>query len=191
MVAPKFTVPLNGQFKPWCLYQLRQLGWQGLLGFGLVIGSLAILFFMVYPTIQNTKNSDARILKMQQYVQQHPVVLKPAKKLNFEQQFYDLLPVHSEANRKVAQMLDAVEQVGLTVNNVEYSTQPYSDAMIKYQIKLPVQGTYIQVRQFINIVFEALPTVALNNVDFRRDDIGSDTIQTNLYFTLYLRKLAH
>ena len=191
MVAPKFIVPLNGQFKPWCLYQLRQLGWQGLLGIGLVVGSLAMLFLMIYPIIQHTKNSDARILKMQQYVQQHPMTLKPAKQLNFEQQFYDLLPAQNEANRKVAQMLDAVEQIGLTVNNVEYSAQPYSDAMIKYQIKLPVQGTYIQVRQFINLVFEALPTVALNNVDFRRDDIGSDTIQTNLYFTLYLRKLAH
>lgn len=173
-------------------YQLRRLGWQAALGLGLVLASMALFGFMVYPAMQTHQAESARVLSLQCYVKQHPVALKPvAPPLGLEQQFYAILPTQKEANRELAQILYAVDQVGLSVNGVEYSAQPYANAMVKYQIKLPVQGTYTQVRQLINLVFAALPSLALTNVDFRRDDIASDVINTNLYFTLYLRQLAH
>jgi hypothetical protein len=59
---------------------------------------------------------------------------------------------------------------------------------MQYQIKLPVQGSYIQVRQFINHVLNTLPAVALNDISLKREDIASDLVYARLQFTLYLKR---
>ena len=77
---------------------------------------------------------------------------------------------------------------GLVVNKVEYE-QPLSvSPLIQYQIKLPLSGSYMQIRQFINQVLNTLPSIALSDISLKREDIATDIVDAQIQFTLYLQK---
>jgi len=60
---------------------------------------------------------------------------------------------------------------------------------MQYQIKLPLTGSYIQIRRFINQVLNAMPSIALSDISIKREDISSEVIDARIQFTLYLQKV--
>jgi hypothetical protein len=57
----------------------------------------------------------------------------------------------------------------------------------KQQIRMPLNGSYTQIRHFINQVLNQHANVALNEVSFAREDIGTEVVNANILFTLYLK----
>lgn len=170
-------------------YQMRQLGWQGLLGLLLVLGSLAYLFLQAIPKENQVQQLqlDASNFKTnsKRYAQDHKT-----GQLDVVKDFYRVLPAQNEANNKISVILNAATNAGLSIEKVEYE-QPLSHYPITpYQIKLPVKGSYVQIRQFINEVLNAIPTIALNDVSMKRDDITTDVLVTNIQFILYLKNAS-
>lgn len=55
-----------------------------------------------------------------------------------------------------------------------------------YQINLPVKGSYAQVWQFALQALRALPYAALDDLSFKRDNIGETGLEARLRLTLYL-----
>lgn len=55
-----------------------------------------------------------------------------------------------------------------------------------YQINLPVKGSYAQVWQFALQALRALPYASLDDVSFKRDNIGETGLEARLRLTLYL-----
>lgn len=170
-------------------YQLRQLGWQGMLGLLLILGSLAYLFLQVVPKANQVQQLqlDARNFKRNStlYAQDHK-----AGKFDVVKDFYRLLPAQNEANNRIAMILNAATNAGLSLEKVEYD-QPLSQHPItQYQINLPMKGSYVQIRQFINEVLNKIPTIALNDISMRRDDVSTDILETRIQFILYLKNTS-
>jgi Tfp pilus assembly protein PilO len=170
-------------------YQLRQLGWQGMLGFLLILGSLAYLFLQAVPKANQVQQLqlDARNFKRSSnlYAQDHKV-----GKFDVVKDFYRLLPAQNKANNSIAMILNAATNAGLSLEKVEYD-QPLSQHPItQYQINLPTKGSYVQIRQFINEVLNKIPTIALNDISMRREDISTDILETRIQFILYLKNTS-
>ena len=55
-----------------------------------------------------------------------------------------------------------------------------------YQIVLPVKGSYSAIRQFCEQTLLAIPFASLDEMNFKRDAIGSSTLEAKLHFTVYL-----
>jgi len=169
-------------------YKLRQLGWAGWLGLFLLLFSLLIMVTVIRSQANKVETLTADINELKTNPNINKLEIKADTQFDIEQRFYALLPQQNEANNKIAEILHAATSVGITPNKVEYSSQSPSATLIKYQIRLPVQGSYVQIRQFINAVLNNLPTVALNDISMKRENIGSDLIEANIQFTMYLRK---
>ena len=56
----------------------------------------------------------------------------------------------------------------------------------RYEIVLPVHGTYPQVRVFLAQVLTKIPHLALQSVSFERQKVGDAMIEANIRLTLYL-----
>lgn len=169
-------------------YKLQQLGWQGAMGLSFIAASTLLLLFIALP---NTKKMDGliiRLAELQAKTAAGQTNAKPDNQFDVIAKLNAVTPSQGDANKRIMQILHAATEVGLATDKVDYVAQPYSTSLIKYQIKFPTQGSYIQIRQFLNGVLNALPTVALTDIKLKREDIGSDLIDAHIQFNLYVRK---
>jgi hypothetical protein len=60
------------------------------------------------------------------------------------------------------------------------------DKLERYQITLPVKGSYPQIRKFIGRLLADLPAASLDGVSFLRQKIGDTQVESQLKLTLYL-----
>ena len=173
-------------------YKLRQLfwqrlGWQGLVGLTLIIGSLSYLIIFAAPKAQHLQQLQMKVTTVKANPKQN-VSNHNNEPSDIARIFYDVLPMQTEANSKISAILRVATDNGLVINKVEYEQPLSASPLIQYQIKLPLTGSYMQIRQFINQVLNTLPYIALNDISLKREDIATDLVDAQIQFTLYLQK---
>jgi len=175
---------------------VNQLGALGLIGLGLILAS-ALLFGLTVAsdnaellTVQeqlNEKKSNAEELKSQQKTELH----KPEV---FD--FYSAFPMTSD----LSTTLQAVKNTA-TKNRLELTRGDYKFTLIsksktkvqdiaKYEIKIPLSGNYLQIRTFINEILMQLPTLALSDVQLKRENSLSPKVDANLTFIFFARGIS-
>ncbi|MCB5189330.1 type 4a pilus biogenesis protein PilO [Methylobacillus arboreus] len=170
-------------------YGLNRLGWQGKLGLLLLAACMAIALAYAWPQARSLKQLKLDVTAMHRAIPQHQgqwIDRSPQASLNT---FYQFLPPEGEATGLLSQILLMAEQHGLIPEKVDYSLIRHpAAAYSRYQLSLPVQGSYVEIRRFIAAVLTSLPSAALNEVSLRREDVLSDHVEARLKFTLYLHK---
>ena len=58
---------------------------------------------------------------------------------------------------------------------------------MRYEIVLPLVGKYTQVHQFIQHVLQEIPALALSDLQIKRENSLSPTVEANLVFVLFLK----
>lgn len=180
----------NNEKIEWFLYKLRQFGWKGSLGLILLLGTAFLLALLILP--KSIELATLYVVMGKQNILHSSAQQVDSKKesLDVIQNFYALLPLQKEANNKITEILDAAKGAGLVFNKTEYMSQAVpASALIKYQINMPILGTYIQIRQFINSVLKAHPSLAFNTISLKRQDVNNDAVEANIQMTLYLQKI--
>ena len=175
------------------MYKLRQLfwrklGWQGILGIFLILLGLSYQLFISIPKSQNLELLQAELITLKAKPKLKTIERSQNEQSDVTKLFYDVLPIQTEANQKISEMLSVATDNGLVVSKVEYEQPLTVSPLIQYQIKLPLTGNYLQIRQFINQVLNTLPSIALTDISLKREDIASDMIDAQIQFTLYLQK---
>lgn len=170
-------------------YKLRQLGWQGMAGILLIVSSLLFFIIVTMPKTQQLQQLQADLVALK--AKPKHAIENGSKHSQFDvaQSFYDVLPEQREANNKIGVILDVATDTGLVIDKVEYEQPLSSSPLMQYQIKLPLTGSYMQIRRFINQVLNAMPSIALSDLSLKREDISSEVIDARIQFTLYLQKL--
>ena len=104
--------------------------------------------------------------------------------------FYERLPDARQAPEIASKLHGYARQAGLTLERGDY--RPLADIagqLVRYQIVLPVNGTYSQVRQFLSAAMLGMPGLALDGINFRRQGDAAQ-LQAELRFTAFLRRPA-
>ena len=57
--------------------------------------------------------------------------------------------------------------------------------LARYQVTLPVKGSYLQIRQFVDQALIDVPVAALDDINFKREAIGATQLEARIKFTLY------
>jgi hypothetical protein len=100
--------------------------------------------------------------------------------------FYASLGERGKVERQLKTLFALAEMNGLALRQGEYrSSQDRAGRFLTYQITLPVTGRYGAIWQFAFDTLRALPHASLDDVAFRRDAIGSETVEARLRLTLY------
>lgn len=115
-------------------------------------------------------------------------VSSPAGSASLWQQW----PVEDEADRISAEILAQADAMGMIFERAEFQSLPVEQSRLQIQrIKLPLKGDYLQVRQFLQSVLQAYPSLALNQFKLQRSDVMQTGIEAYVEFSLYTRKRGH
>lgn len=108
----------------------------------------------------------------------------PARQLNtFYRQFRtaDGLPEH------LARLYHIAQAHGITLRQGDYKLLRERDApLTRYQVVLPVQGSYVKVRRFVAATLDAIPVAALDQISFERKRIDDGVVDAQIRFTFFL-----
>lgn len=102
--------------------------------------------------------------------------------------FYAFFPGPETVPQWLGKINAAAKANGIVLRTGEYRLERRGEQKLsRYQITLPVVGSYTQVRGFIAGVLAEVPAAAIDEIQMRRDNIASATLEVRVRISLYLR----
>ena len=167
----------------------RTLGWPSAIG----AACLALAAFAM-------QQGDALAARQQQLAAQlaaaaRQSALPPAAAISLDADadslaaFHAYLPAHDSIPEQLKTLLDVAQKSGVTLAKADYKPQEDGNtAFLRYQITLPVKAEYAQLQTFIVDALQALPTLTLDSVLFKREQIEAGEIDARIQFILLVKK---
>jgi Tfp pilus assembly protein PilO len=182
---------LNHKALVWRARRLvARIGWVGACGVGLAV--FAVAFKLSVLSALDAELADLRVeaerlhMRYQMSLKQ-PVSLKrgPIQQLDT---FYEFFPVVSTLPDWLLRLYAAAEKEGVTLELGDYKLiQEKGSRLARYQIMLPVKGSYGNIRAFIAAVLNDIPTAAVEDIALKRETIGAPALDARLKLTLFVR----
>lgn len=167
-------------------YQLQRHGWSALLGLALLVFAVAAQFLGVDPVREDTAQLRAHAVAQRRQDAQRPTQMDASAKQVAD--FYAGLPADSQALDAIALIHQSARQGGVKLATGEYrQVREGSNALLRYQFTLPARASYASLRVWLDDVMNRLPTAALDEISFHRDDVGSDSVDARVLLTLFVR----
>lgn len=174
----------------WWWERLREaLGAAGMAGCALLV-AIAVLYLTAVIPQRSTR--DALIAEAQELRSRYrmPGNVEAGGKTGIADQlrtFYGFFPALDSTPDWLARIFAAAEREGLTLQSGEYRYSREREARLtRYQITLPVKGSYLQIQRFIAAVLAEVPAAALDDISLKREHIGEQSLEARLRFTLFL-----
>ena len=104
------------------------------------------------------------------------------------QAFLTGLPSHRDIPLAVQTLLTLADQHGVSLLKGDYQFQPDANAgFARYRMTLPVRGSSTQVRRFLGAVLQAQPSLGVESMQLRREQVNVDQIEARVEWVLYTR----
>ena len=168
-MTPRFTLPSLARF--------RRLGPElGALGTAaLVVLAAAGVFFVL--VLQPLKDQRARL--------EGAVSKGGGKPATNLAGFYGFLESKDETTDALAKLYAIGTATGVALESGSYRTQPAAGRLERYELALPVSGSYAQIRDFMNRALAEIPTLSLDQMTLKRDGRNEATLHAELRLTLH------
>lgn len=172
--------------------QLQRFGHVGLAAMAVGTLALAIAVGAVLPQWQTVRelradeaDASAQVARVKRG--ELKIAVKP------EQQALDSLrqqlPGQPQASELIERLyhLASAEHISLARGEYALGVDPKTQ-LARYQIVLPVRGSYPQIRGFLKGLLGQLPTLVLEDLELQRKRIGDRELNGRLRMTLYLSR---
>ena len=101
--------------------------------------------------------------------------------------FYGFFQHASSISDVLAQVSAAAARSGVTFDSGEYRLSRETGVrLVRYEVTLPLRGTYAQVRTFVAAVLDELPQAALEDVAIKRDSVSAQALEARLRLCVYM-----
>jgi hypothetical protein len=77
---------------------------------------------------------------------------------------------------------------GLQLRSASYMTLPAEGRIVRYEIVLPVSGSYGQIRDFLKRARAEIPVMSVDQLTLKRDERKTGAIQAEMRLTLHMVK---
>jgi len=168
---------------------LEGIGWHGTAGLGMLAFSAVLAMTAISSRVSELDVLQAEVEELQaRYLMTGTTA--PGGRSTREEQlqaFYGFFPPLSTLPDWLERIYAAAEKNGVALEIGEYRlVQERGWRLARYQLTLPVKGSYRQIRGFVAQVLTEVPAAALDEIGFRRDAAASDRIDARLRLTLYM-----
>ena len=189
--APSPRLPAN--LAPRLLWQARRMARQ--LGAGALAGAaalaLAALALWHGASLEQHKQTLARQLERAARAAAQPAA--PASLVASDAgavaAFHAYLPAHDMIPDQLKELVNVAQANGVTLAKADYKAQAEPrGGFTRYQITLPIKADYAKVQAFILAALQALPTLTLDSVAFRREQIEAGEVEARVQFQLLVRQ---
>ena len=167
---------------------LNQAGWMGVTGLSLLIFSATFYLSAVRTDrlrIKELQHESASLRQRAQTALAHGGI----STTNTESQlktFYQFFPSANEKNSGLAKIYSAAEHQSIMLETGEYRLISDKDSKLsRYQVTLPIKGTYLQIRNFVDEILIEVPSASVDDISFKRESISSPMLDARIKLTLF------
>jgi Tfp pilus assembly protein PilO len=167
----------------------RRLGWGAAIG----LGALALAGACAWQShaMAQRQLQVAMQISAARSARPLPLAAGPDDAARWLAAFYAYLPAHEAIPDLLKQLVAIAAKNGVTLAKADYKPQPEDNAdFMRYQITLPIKADYARVQGFIVGALHALPTLTLDSVTFKREQIESGDVEARVQFNLLVKKGA-
>ena len=101
--------------------------------------------------------------------------------------FYDFFPRIDSSPFWIGELVRVAEMHKVEINSSEYHLNPGEGSRLaRYEMVLPVHGTYPQIRAFISDSLKSVPAMAISGINIKRKGVKSNQLEVGLKVNLYL-----
>lgn len=166
-----------------------RLSWPWVAVMGLLIFSIGIFFSLIKPTQHELDTLRLHLLSLQKQVTdtaQNPVMPASTTLPTKLAVFYHYFPDEKSLPDCLEIILGVAEKDKVVLTEGDYHiTRDKVGKLQRYQIRLPINGSYLDIRKFLSTVLSDLPASSLDNVKFERQKIGDSGVAATIELTLY------
>jgi hypothetical protein len=158
------------------------------------LSALALLLLAAFFTTLVLKPIQAKNARLEAALARHAGQAAPgtpgsaAGKL---ETFYGYLGRSEAATDWLAKLYGIAKATGVELQSGNYRTQPVAgDAgrIERYEIVLPVSGSYLQLRDFLKRTLAEIPVLSLDQMSLKRESRSDGEVHAELRMTLHLVK---
>ncbi|SDY80503.1 type 4a pilus biogenesis protein PilO [Nitrosomonas sp. Nm33] len=169
-------------------WQITRLNLIGKIGLGLFVLSIVFFWAAVLPQKEALHKLKEQVASMQQQTQIQSAVPTQLDDSQALKVFYDFFPSIDSSPYWIKELDKIAKKRGVELSGSDYRLmQEQESKLARYEMILPVRGSYPQIRAFIADVLETIPAMALVDVVLKREDIKSGKLDVRLSMSLYLR----
>ena len=161
------------------LYRLRdELGVMGLAALLVFLGAAAFYSLVLQPLKDKQRVLEARASAAA------PVQAAPStEKLKA---VYDYLNKPESTTDWLAKLYAIGHATGVELQSASYKTQAPAGAKLeRYEIVVPLTGSYTQMRDFLKRALAEIPVLSLDQITLKRESRREGTVQAELRLTLH------
>ncbi len=168
---------------------IESLGWPGAAGIALAVFAAAFWFSALQPAMAERDALRDRAARLEQRNRSTgmPVLRDRAGPADQLATFYAFFPAATSTPEWLAKIHAAAAAKGLQLAAGEYKvSRPANAKLARYQIILPVQGSYPQIRGFLGALLAEIPAAVLEDVSLKRESAENPLLEARIRLTLYL-----
>jgi Tfp pilus assembly protein PilO len=164
------------------------LGWPGVAGIALIVFAAAAWLSAIVPATEERDLLQLEADKLERRTRGAATAgARPPTAPEQLATFYAFFPAAASTPDWLGKIHAAAAAKGLTLASGEYKiAKAGSPRLARYQITLPVQGTYPQIRGFIGAVLADVPAAVVEEVSLRRESVESAKLEARVRITLYI-----
>ncbi|NHZ41010.1 hypothetical protein F1609_12700 [Massilia sp. CCM 8693] len=151
----------------------------------LLAGGAAVIWLLPQHALQAQRHAVALGL-----ARMPPPVEKPAPVIANENLalFYATLGEKRYAEQQVKTLFGIAAKSGLSLSQGDYKAGYDRNARLHtYQVTLPVKGSYGAIWKFTILSLRAIPFASLDEISFKRDNLGEAALEARVRMTFYLQ----
>lgn len=169
----------------------QRLGRLGLAALLMLAGAAAFYLLTVLPLQTQVAGLQADATRLQAEAAQRSrrVSARAPDGPEQLQMFYRFIPAVGEAPILLNDIFGTAARAGVQLDASHYRvTDDQGSRLTRYEITLPVNGSYLQVRTFVAFVMTYVPSLSLDSFVIRKDKIGDGDVKAEIKMTLYLER---
>ena len=172
-------------------WQGARLGVSGKIGLGLFVVAIVFLIGAVMPQDREVKLLKQRVETIKS---RSPFQMKDkpgsSKKIGGDQAlkvFYDFFPRIDSSPRWIGELVRVAEMHEVEINSSDFRmTFEEGSRLARYEMVLPVHGSYPQIRAFIADALKSIPAMAITGINIKRKGVKSSQLEAGIKVNLYL-----
>ena len=168
----------------------KDIGLWGLIGIVIIIACL-IFYIAKIQTLEQAiivSQNEFDLTKKDSKILVQPKIIATQTSTQEVNEFYQRFPSGTTVPKWINLINGIAIKQHLTLDRGDYKfSQTKQGELLRYEVVFPLIGKYSEVRQFISLVLVQLPALALNDLQIKRENSLSPSVEARLVFVLFLK----
>ncbi len=166
------------------LYRLRdELGTAGLAALALFVAAGAFMAFVLQPMKEENRDLEARA-----GISRDLATVSSVNAAEKVESVYEYLEKPEATTDWLAKLYAIGKATGVELQSASYKTQDAGGRLQRYEITLPLTGSYAQMRDFLKRSLAEIPVLSLDQITLKRENRRAGAVQAELHLTLHMVK---